>query len=187
MLNNPGNSRASSRRHHHHSAKFVNHHLIMKTPMSGVVAEEGGVDVEGVGVEEVMVVMVDMETIKVGTTKVVGTMITKVGMVAMIIREDMVAMIIKGDMVVVDMATTKADMETTKKMVDITEDGVACAGGAIGITVAGTNEAEVAVFLVEGDMAAAGGEEWVAVVDEETEDPSSEQMGEENPWATGDI
>lgn len=30
MLNNPGNSRASSRRHHHHSAKFVNHHLIMK-------------------------------------------------------------------------------------------------------------------------------------------------------------
>jgi hypothetical protein len=82
--------------------------------MSGVVAEEGGVDVEGVGVEEVMVVMVDMETIKVGTTKVVGTMITKVGMVAMIIREDMVAMIIKGDMVVVDMATTKADMETTK-------------------------------------------------------------------------
>lgn len=45
----------------------------------------------------------------------------------------------------------------------------------------------MAVFLVEGDMAAVGGEEWVAVVDEETEDPSSEQMGEENPWATGDI
>uniref|UniRef100_A0A0E0KIQ3 DNA/RNA-binding protein Alba-like domain-containing protein n=1 Tax=Oryza punctata TaxID=4537 RepID=A0A0E0KIQ3_ORYPU len=180
MLNNPGNSSASSRRHHHHSAKFVNRHLIMKTPMSGVVAEEGAAGVEGVGVEEVMVVMADMETTKVGTTKVVGTMITKVRMVAMIIREGMVAMIIKGGMVVVDMATTK-------KMVDITEGGVVCVGGAIGITVVGTNVAEVAVSLVEGDMVAAGGEEWVAAVEEETEALSSEQMVGENPWATGDI
>uniref|UniRef100_A0A0D9VYP3 DNA/RNA-binding protein Alba-like domain-containing protein n=1 Tax=Leersia perrieri TaxID=77586 RepID=A0A0D9VYP3_9ORYZ len=185
-LNSPGNSSVSSRHHHHHSAKFVNHHLIMKTTMSEVVAEEGAVDVEGVGVEEAMVVMADMETIKVGTTKVVGTMITKVGMVAMIIREGMVAMIIKGGMAVVDMATTKADMETTKKMVDITEDVVACAGGAIGVTVVGMNVAEVAVFLVEGDMVVVDEEEWVPVADVETEALSSEQMSGENPWATGD-
>jgi hypothetical protein len=63
---------------------------------------EGAVDVEGVGVqvEVAMVVMVDMET-KVGTAKVVDIMIIKVDM---IIKEGMV----------VDMATTKADMETIK-------------------------------------------------------------------------
>jgi hypothetical protein len=57
--------------------------------MHGVEEVEGAVDVEGVGVEEAMV---DMET-KEGTTKV-----------DMIIKEGMV----------VDMATTKADMETIK-------------------------------------------------------------------------
>jgi hypothetical protein len=69
--------------------------------MHGVEAEEGAVDVEGVGAEEVTAVMVDMETtkdiIRVGIMiiRVVGIMIIKAGMV-------------------VDMATTKADMETTK-------------------------------------------------------------------------
>jgi hypothetical protein len=71
--------------------------------MHGVEAEEGAEDVEGVGVEEAMVVMVDMETTKVGTIRVAGIMIIKVGMAAMIIKVGMV----------VDMATTKADMETT--------------------------------------------------------------------------
>ena len=69
--------------------------------MHGVEAEEGAVDVEGVGVEEAMV---DMETTKVGTIRVAGIMIIKVGMAAMIIKAGMV----------VDTATTKADMETTK-------------------------------------------------------------------------
>lgn len=78
---------------------------------------------EGVGVE---VVMVDMETTKVGTTKVDTTKvgITRMGTTKMagttIIKADMVAMIIKVG-TAVDMATTKAGMETTKKMVDITE------------------------------------------------------------------
>jgi hypothetical protein len=63
--------------------------------MLGAEEVEGAVDMEGVGVEEAMLVMVDMET-KEGTTKV-----------------DMVDMIIKEGMVV-DMATTKADMETIK-------------------------------------------------------------------------
>ena len=174
MLNSPGNGSASSR-HCHHNTNLANHHLIMKTPMCGVVAEEGAVDVEGVGVEEVMVDMVDMETTKVGmettkvgitkvaTTKVVGTMIIKVDM------------IIKAGMVV-DMATTKADMETTKKMVDITEDGVVCAEEAIGITVGGMSMAEVVVFLVEGDTVAVDGEEWVAV-GEGTEHRRGKSMG----------
>jgi len=78
--------------------------------MHGVEAEEGAVDVEGVGVEEAMV---DMETTKVGTIRVAVIMIIKVGMAAMIIKVGMEAMIIKVGMVV-DMATTKADMETTK-------------------------------------------------------------------------
>ena len=69
--------------------------------MHGVEAEEGAVDVEGVGVEEAMV---DMETTKVGTIRVAVIMIIKVGMAAMIIKAGMV----------VDTATTKADMETTK-------------------------------------------------------------------------
>ncbi|RLN16300.1 putative pentatricopeptide repeat-containing protein [Panicum miliaceum] len=64
----PGNSSASSR-HHRRSANLAEHKansssLSMKTPMHGVEAEEGAVDVEGVGVEEAMVVMVDMETTK---------------------------------------------------------------------------------------------------------------------------
>ena len=81
--------------------------------MLGVEVEEEAVDVEGVGVEEAMVVMVDMETTKVGTIRVAVIMIIKVGMAAMIIKVGMEAMIIKVGMVV-DMATTKADMETTK-------------------------------------------------------------------------
>ena len=72
--------------------------------MHGVEVEEGAVDVEGVGVEEAMVVMVDMETTKVGTIRVAVIMIIKVGMAAMIIKAGMV----------VDMATTKVGMETTK-------------------------------------------------------------------------
>ena len=72
--------------------------------MHGVEVEEGAVDVEGAGVEEAMVVMVDMETTKVGTIRVAGIMIIKVGMADMIIKAGMV----------VDTATTKADMETTK-------------------------------------------------------------------------
>jgi len=81
--------------------------------MHGVEVEEGAVDVEGAGVEEAMVVMVDMETTKVGTIRVAGIMIIKVGMAAMIIKVGMEAMIIKAGMVV-DMATTKVGMETTK-------------------------------------------------------------------------
>ena len=69
--------------------------------MLGVEVEEEAVDVEGVGVEEAMVVM---ETTKVGTIRVAVIMIIKVGMAAMIIKAGMV----------VDTATTKADMETTK-------------------------------------------------------------------------
>jgi hypothetical protein len=68
--------------------------------MLGAEEVEGAMDVEGAGVEEAMVVMVDMET-KEGTTKVVDIMIIKVDM---IIKEGMV----------VDMATTKADMHTIK-------------------------------------------------------------------------
>ena len=78
--------------------------------MLGVEVEEEAVDVEGVGVEEAMVVM---ETTKVGIIRVAVIMIIKVGMAAMIIKVGMEAMIIKVGMVV-DMATTKADMETTK-------------------------------------------------------------------------
>lgn len=63
--------------------------------MHEVEAEEGAVDVEGVGVEEAMAGMVDMGTTKVVTIRVAGIMTIKVGMV-------------------VDMAITKADMETTK-------------------------------------------------------------------------
>jgi hypothetical protein len=76
--------------------------LPFQIPILGAEEVEGAVDVEGVGVqvEVAMVVMVDMET-KVGTAKVVDIMIIKVDM---IIKEGMV----------VDMATTKADMETIK-------------------------------------------------------------------------
>jgi len=81
--------------------------------MLGVEVEEEAVDVEGVGVEEAMVVMVDMETTKVGTIRVAVIMIIKVGMAAMIIKVGMEAMIIKVGMVV-DMATTMEGMETTK-------------------------------------------------------------------------
>lgn len=136
MLNSPGNSSVSSR-HHHRSANLADHRansssLSMKTPMHEVEAEEGAVDVEGVGVEEVMAVMVDMETTKVGTIRVVGIMIIKVGMAAMIIKAGMV----------VDMATTKADMETTKKMVGIAEgEVVVCVEEATGVTVEAMMEA----------------------------------------------
>ncbi|TVU45183.1 hypothetical protein EJB05_04658, partial [Eragrostis curvula] len=102
-------------------------------PMLGVEVE-GAVDVEGVGVEEAMVVMVDMETTKGATTKAVDTMIIKV---------DMADMIIKAGMVVVDMATTKADMETTKKMVDIAEAEVVCVEEETIITVVATKEVGV--------------------------------------------
>ncbi|TVU45212.1 hypothetical protein EJB05_04688, partial [Eragrostis curvula] len=129
MMSSLGSSSASSRRHH--SANLADHRatsssMTMKfggliivawqIPMLGVEVE-GAVDVEGVGVEEAMVVMVDMETTKGATTKAVDTMIIKV---------DMADMIIKAGMVVVDMATTKADMETTKKMVAIAEAEVVC-------------------------------------------------------------
>lgn len=166
MLNNPGNSSASSRLHYHyvnlvdHQANFSR--LSMKTHMHGAEAEEGAVAVEGVGVEVAMVVMVDMETTKVATTKVVGIMI---------IKADMAVMIIKVGMVV-DMATTKADMEAIKKMMDITEDEVVCEEEAIGVTVEAMKEAGVAmkeagvvVLLVEGDMVAVEGGEWVAAVE----------------------
>lgn len=136
--------------------------------MCGVVAEEGAVDVVGVGVEEVMADMettkvgttkvgtIKVDTIKAGTTKMVGTTIIKADTTKMV-----GTMIIKVGMVV-DMATTKADKETTKvymgslyifiadlaclrkfgcsidllnqKMVDITEDGVVCVEEAIGVT-----------------------------------------------------
>lgn len=69
--------------------------------MHEVEAEEGAVDVEGDGVEEAMAGMV---TIKVVTIRVAGIMTIKVGMAAMTIKVGMV----------VDMAITKADMETTK-------------------------------------------------------------------------
>lgn len=72
--------------------------------MHEVEAEEGAVDVEGVGVEEAMAGMVDMGTTKVVTIRVAGIMTIKVGMAAMTIKVGMV----------VDMAITKADMETTK-------------------------------------------------------------------------
>ncbi|KAI4998104.1 hypothetical protein ZWY2020_053446 [Hordeum vulgare] len=52
---------------------------------------------------------------------------------------------------VVDMATTKADKETTKKMVDITEDGVVCVEEAIGVTVGDMNAAGVVALQVVGD------------------------------------
>lgn len=145
MLTSPGNSSASSR-HHRRCVNLAKHHLIMKTPMCGVVAEEGAVDVVGVGAEEVMVDMettkagtikagtIKVDTIKAGTTKMVGTTIIKADTTKMV-----VTMIIKVGMVV-DMATTKADKETTKKMVDITEDGVVCVEEAIGVTVGDMSE-----------------------------------------------
>lgn len=162
MLNSPGNSSAFSR-HHHRCVNLASHQLIMKTPMCEVVAEEGAADVVGVGGEEVMdteitkvgitkVGTIKVDTIKVGTTKMVGTMIIKADTTRMV-----GTMIIKVGMVV-DMATTKADKETTKKMVDITEDGVVSVEEAIGVTVGGMNAAEVVVPLVggatkvEGDM-----------------------------------
>ncbi|CAN6286917.1 unnamed protein product [Urochloa humidicola] len=185
MLNSPGNSSAHSR-HHHHCANLADHKdnsssLSMKTPMHGVEAEEGVVDVEGAGVEEAMVVMVDMETTKVGTIRVVGIMIIKVDMAAMIIKVGMV----------VDMATTKADMETTKKMGIAEGEVVVCVEEVTGVTVEATKEAGVvatkeagvaamkgagvvamkeggaamskAGVVVEGDMVAVEGEEWAAV------------------------
>lgn len=161
MLTSPGNSSASSR-HHHRCVNLANHHLIMKTPMCGVVAEEGAVDVVGVGVEEVMVDMettkagtikagtIKVDTIKAGTTKMVGTTIIKADTTKMV-----VTMIIKVGMVV-DMATTKADKETTKKMVDIIEDGVVCVEEAIGVTVGDMSAAGVAVLPVAGDTKVEG-------------------------------
>lgn len=161
MLTSPGNSSASSR-HHHRCVNLANHHLIMKTPMCGVVAEEGAVDVVGVGVEEVMVdmettkvgitkvVTIKVDTIKAGTTKMMGTTIIKADTTKMV-----VTMIIKVGMVV-DMATTKADKETTKKMVDIIEDGVVCVEEAIGVTVGDMSAAGVAVLPVAGDTKVEG-------------------------------
>eukprot|EP00267_Zea_mays_P037685 XP_008675287.1 uncharacterized protein LOC103651435 isoform X1 [Zea mays] len=93
-----------------------------------------GVGVEGAGVEVATVAMVDMETTKVAIIRVVGIMTIKVEIMAMIIKTDIVAMIIKVGMVV-DMAITKADMGTIKKMVDITEtQEVVCEEEAIGVT-----------------------------------------------------
>lgn len=71
--------------------------------MHEVEAEEGAVDVEGVGVEEAMAGMVDMGTTKVVTIRVAGIMTIRAAGI----------MTIKVGMVV-DMAITKADMETTK-------------------------------------------------------------------------
>ena len=161
MLTSPGNSSASSR-HQHRCVNLANSHLIMKTPMCGVVAEEGAVDVVGVGVEEVMADMettkvgttkvgtIKVDTIKAGTTKMVGTMIIKADTTKMV-----GTMIIKVGMAV-DMATTKADKETTKKMVDITEDGVVCVEEAIGVTAGDMSVAGVAVPQVGGDMKVEG-------------------------------
>ncbi|KAM0827691.1 hypothetical protein ACQ4PT_068033 [Festuca glaucescens] len=116
MLNSPGNSSAFSR-HHHSCVNLASHQLIMKTPMRGVVAGEGAAHVVGVGVEVVMVDMeitkvgitkagtIKVDTIKVGITKMVGTMI-------MDTTKMVGTMIIKVGMAV-DMATTKADKETT--------------------------------------------------------------------------
>lgn len=150
--------------------------------MHGV--EEEGVGVEGAGVEVATVAMVDMETTKVAIIRVVGIMTIKVDIMAMIIKVDIVAMIIKVGMVV-DMAITKADMGTIKKMVDITEEEeVVCEEEAIGVTVEAMKEAGVVamkeagsaaamkvagvvVVLVEGDMVAEEGVEWVAA-DERT-------------------
>lgn len=158
MLSNPGNSSAFSRRHHS-CVNLASHQLIMKIPMRGVVAEEGSADVVGVGVEEVMV---DMEITKVGitkegTTKVDTIKVDTTKMVATMIMDTtkMVGtMIIKVDMVV-DMATTKAE-ETTKKMVDIIEDGVVSVEEAIGVTVGDMNAAEVVVLQAGGDMKVEG-------------------------------
>nr|CAB3498299.1 unnamed protein product [Digitaria exilis] len=143
MLNSPDNSSASSRDHHSSAnladRKANSSSLSMKTPMHEVEAEEGVVDVEGVGVEEAMAGMVD--TTKVVTIRVVGIMIIKVGMAAMTIKVGMV----------VDMATTKADMETTKKMVGIAEDEVVvCVEEATGVTVEAMMEAEAEAMKVAG-------------------------------------
>nr|CAB3493325.1 unnamed protein product [Digitaria exilis] len=134
MLNSPDNSSANLA-----DRKANSSSLSMKTPMHEVEAEEGAVDVEGVGVEEAMAVMVD--TTKVVTIRVVGIMIIKVGMAAMTIKVGMV----------VDMATTKADMETTKKMVGIVEDEVVvCVEEATGVTVEAMMEAEAEAMKVAG-------------------------------------
>lgn len=142
MLNNPGNSRR-----HHRSALLADHQdnnsssWSMMTPMHGVEEEGGAVGVEGVGVEVAMGVMVAMETTKVAITKAVGIMTIKVDMVAMTIKVGMV----------VDMATTTADTETIKKMVDITEgEEVVCEEEAIGVTVEAMKVAGAAAMKVAG-------------------------------------
>uniref|UniRef100_A0A6V7QT13 DNA/RNA-binding protein Alba-like domain-containing protein n=1 Tax=Ananas comosus var. bracteatus TaxID=296719 RepID=A0A6V7QT13_ANACO len=135
---------------------------LVKIHMDGAVVEEEAE--EGDGVEEDMVGMVDMGTIKVdmGTIKVaMGTIKVAMGTIK-------VAMVDMATMKVdtADMATVKVDMEdmeTTEKMVDGTRTGLEVVGEAEGTgAMVDMNVAEV-VGGRGAEATGVGGDVWVAV------------------------
>ncbi|OAY80838.1 Ribonuclease P protein subunit p25-like protein [Ananas comosus] len=171
--NSPGYPSDSKSSNSNSNINNINHDKVkvnlVKIHMDGAVVEEEAE--EGDGVEEDMVGMVDMGTIKgdMGTIKGdMGTIKGDMGTIKVAMGTIKVAMVDMATMKVdtADMATVKVDMEdmeTTEKMVDGTRTGLEVVGEAEGTgAMADMNVAEV-VGGRGAEATGVGGDVWVAV------------------------